>query len=143
MAQLYRTFEAVSQKPGKVFHELVRCRRRELGLPVPPEERVLPFRVQPSVSLPALDLLIDQDSNEPDSSTLTSPTHTRILALLRTERRLEELDLAIGRMESTLRGPSRREGKEREKLIHAFEQETQVYETILHRRSEEGQGVEE
>ncbi|HEV8191647.1 MAG TPA: hypothetical protein VGP82_09200, partial [Ktedonobacterales bacterium] len=56
--ELYQAFEAESQKPGKAFHEQVRRRRRELGLPVPPEDRVLPIRSQPSGSLAAIELAI-------------------------------------------------------------------------------------
>ncbi len=85
--ELYQAFEVESQKPGKAFHELVRRRRRELGLPVSCEERVLPFRSPPSASLPAIDRAIDQESE--------NPTMSQTLSLLRTERRLEELDLAI------------------------------------------------
>jgi hypothetical protein len=129
MAQLYRTFETESQKPGKVFHELVRHRRRELGLPVPPEERVLPFRMRPSGSLPALDLLIDHDGEEPNAA-----VHPHTLALLRTERRLEELDIQLGQVDSNTEGVNR---NRREELVQAFEQESQVYGAIL-RRLEDG-----
>ncbi len=87
MKELYRAFEIESQKPGKTFHELVCRRRRELGLPVPVGEKVLPFRSQPSASLPAIDIMIDQESDNPYAA--------RTLSALRTERRLEELDVAI------------------------------------------------
>lgn len=93
MKQLYHAFEVESQKPGKVFHKLVRRRRRELGLPVPPEERVLPCRSQPSASLPAIDIAIDCEFEEVDAS--HPPTVARTLAILQTERRLEELEVAL------------------------------------------------
>ncbi len=64
MQTLYRVFEEESQKPGKDFHELVRRRRRELGLPVPSEGRVVPFRSQPAPVLP---------TSEIDSEELKTP----------------------------------------------------------------------
>lgn len=87
MAQLYKAFVHESQKPGKIFRELVRRRRRELGLAVPPEERVLPFRSRPSASLPAIDIAIDR---VPENH-----SEAGILALMRTERRIEELDTVL------------------------------------------------
>jgi hypothetical protein len=92
LKQLYKAFEAESRKPGKAFHELVRRRRGELGLPVPPEERVLPFRSRPSASLPAIDLAVDCYPDETDHD---DPAAAGPLALLRAERRLEELDAAL------------------------------------------------
>ena len=89
MKELYQAFEAETQKPGKTFHELVRRSRRELDFSVPPEERVLPFRPQPSVSLPAIDLVIDHDLDDPQKA-----NSGQMLALLRNERRLEELEIA-------------------------------------------------
>jgi hypothetical protein len=87
MAQLYVAVAAESKKPGKAFHELVRRRRRELGLSVPQEERVLPFRPRPSASLPAIDVVIDREAEDPGDE--------HILDLMRTERRLEELEIAL------------------------------------------------
>ena len=114
MKELYQAFETESQRPGKVFHELVRRRRRELGLPVPSEERVLPFRSQPSASLPALDIATDQES---DTSEVA---HT--LSLIRTERRLEELDVAVEEA-----GRHRASARARHRLEQAFEQELRTY----------------
>ncbi len=79
-AQLYKAFQAESRKPNKAFHDLVRRRRRELGLPVALEGRGLPFRSQPSASLPSIDIAIDHESKD--------PTTVHALSLLRTERRL-------------------------------------------------------
>jgi hypothetical protein len=61
---LYRAFAAESRKPGKAFHDLVRRRRGELGLPVPQEERVLPFRSEPPASQRAIDVSIDCEADQ-------------------------------------------------------------------------------
>jgi hypothetical protein len=77
IASVLKAFEEEAQKPGKVFQELVRQRRRELGLPISPEERLLPFRSQPSISLPALDLLIDEGlQSDENSESDNSPSLT-------------------------------------------------------------------
>lgn len=78
--------------PGKAVHELVPNQRRELGLPMLPEERILPFRSWLMASLPAIDIAIDQEMDEPSS--------TRSLALLRNERRVEELEAAVQKAET-------------------------------------------
>ena len=96
MQTLYRVFEEESQKPGKDFHELVRRRRRELGLPVPSEGRVLPFRSQP-VPVPPTSEIDHEDEPQEDASA-EGPARSVIdhrLAFLRTERRLDELDVAL------------------------------------------------
>ncbi len=116
MRELYQAFEAESQKPGKAFHELVRRRRRELGLAVPPEERVVPFRSVPSPSLPAIDLVIDRDED--------GPADPGLLALLRSERRLEELDTAIDAATHHASPIDKR------KLEEAFEHELHTYEAL-------------
>jgi hypothetical protein len=121
MKELYQAFEAESQKPGKAFDELVR-RRREACLSVAPEERVLPFRCLPSASLPAIDLAIDHDGDELDES-----PKLRALALLRTERRLEELDVSLdeahwrGAPARTLRALDEAYGHELQQYLYAEE----------------------
>lgn len=127
MAQLYKAFEVESQNPGKVFDELVRRRRRELGLAVPSEDRVLPYRSQASESLPALDIAIDHE--------LDIPTVGHTLSLLRTERRLEELDVAI---QDAQQQGAPLPFRTRHRLEQAFEQEMQTNQalTVLHIREE-------
>ena len=125
MAQLYRAFETESQKPGKVFHELVRRRRRELGLPVPPEERVLPFWSRPSAASLEVDNDLDCETNDPASANNANSGPSQSLTranLKRVERRLEELDLATQEAERC--GASDRE---RQQLAEAFEQELEVH----------------
>jgi len=93
---------------------IVRRRRRELGLAVPAEERVLSFRSQPSESLP----VINQELEKPRVG------HT--LSLLRTERCLEELDAASQKA----RGqdvPVRT----RQCLEKAVEQELHTYQALI------------
>ncbi len=92
MQTLYRVFEEESQKPGKDFAELVRQRRRDLGLLVPIEGRVVPFRPQPSPVPPVRE--IDQEIGEEQGANLHLHA-AQELALLRTERRLDELDVAL------------------------------------------------
>lgn len=116
MTHLYKAFTQEDQKPGKVFHELVRRRRRELGLSVSPEERVLPFRSHPSGSLPALNIAFDQEPETPKLARTTS--------LQRTEWRLEELDVALE--EAQRRGVPL---TTRHNLEVAFEKELQTYQT--------------
>jgi hypothetical protein len=122
--ELYKAFEAELQKPGKMLHELVRHRRRELGLPLPPEARILPFRSQASCSLPAIDLVIDGESD--DISQVPHSSLASNLNILRTERRLEELDLAVREAEQQHLPLA-----VRNRLIDAFEQELQNYEVGL------------
>lgn len=88
MQELDHAFERESQRPGKSFHELIRRRHGELGLPVPREERVLPFYMQVSDALHAIDIAIDHV--ETNSSTVS-----RTLTQMRAERRLDELEAAI------------------------------------------------
>jgi hypothetical protein len=76
---------------------------------------VLPFRSQPSASLPAIDITIDQD--------LDAATSTGMLAVIRTERRIEELDAAI-QDAAFLRVPKRT----RDRLVHAYEHALQTRE---------------
>lgn len=114
MTQLYRAFEVESKKPGKFFHELVRHRRRELGLPAPREDRILPFRSKPSASLPAIDLVIDDE--------LTGETLPVRQRLLRTERRIEELDAALDAIE-----PREASIRRRRQLAEAYEHELTLH----------------
>lgn len=122
MAHLFKAFEKESLKLGKRFDEMVRRRRRELGLAVPPEERILPFRSPHLGSRPALDITIDR---EPDRQDLADT-----VSLLRLERRLEELDVALENAQqrcapaSTLR-----------RLEQAFEQELRTYDTLVSSRT--------
>jgi hypothetical protein len=118
MSQLYKVFVAESQKPGKTFHALVRRRRRELGLPVPTDERLLPFHWQHSASLPAIDVAIDCGQLDDSGSGAT-------LDLQRTERRLEELVSAI---EDAARRGDR--AADHEKLRRAYELELRAHEAI-------------
>ena len=89
-------------------------RRRELGLSVAPDERVLPSRSQPSASLPAIDIAIECDANGEEQS-----SH---IALLRAVRRLEELD-----NETEEEKRHRRSGRALAQLIAAFEQERDAH----------------
>jgi hypothetical protein len=135
MGQWYQAFEGEGEKPDKAFHELVRQRRRALGLPVPPEGRVLPFRAQPSASLPALDIAIDRDSDEAETLTPAqgepaNRTEQR-LALLRVARRLEELDIALdAATHAAQASPTSAMRRRVEELERACPHELQVYEAI-------------
>jgi hypothetical protein len=139
------SFEEETQKPGKAFHELVRRRRRAMGLPVPAEERVVSFRSSPSASLPALDLLIDQDQDDKstniddsgqqkaqDATEASRPSQARILALLRTERRLEELEQAI--QEAPKTGQNAKWVQQ--ELGEAYEHELHTYDLLKANRPE-------
>lgn len=133
MAQLYRTFETESQKPGKVFHQLVRRRRRELGLPVPPEERVLPFRSHYVGTLHPVDRAIDNDGDDNmDEAVACADPSLANVNLLRVVRRLDELDLDA--QEAERLGAST---QERQRLAEAFEQELQTHATLLARQEQE------
>lgn len=61
IAQLYKAFEVESKKPGKAFEELVRRRRRELGVPVSGyyhSDQSPHFRSQPLTSPSTVALMI-------------------------------------------------------------------------------------
>jgi hypothetical protein len=134
MQTLYRVFEEESQKPGKDFAELVRGRRRALGLPVPSEGRVVPFRSQPAPVPLASD--IDQEDTEEAQEDTSAEEAARAvidhrLALLRTERRLDELDVAIDAATHAAQAdPTPAHRKRVEELARAYEHELQVHEAI-------------
>ncbi len=130
MNHLYRALESESKKPGKVFHELVRLRRRELGLPIPPVERILPFRSRPSASLPAIDIEIDYDRDLDEHEDPDDAAHDSIRSrmLLQVERRIEELDVAMDSLP-----PAQAHGRRKDDLERAFIQELETHEALRQR----------
>jgi len=131
---LYRAFEEESQKPGKDFAELVRRRRRELGLPVPSEGRVVPFRSHPNPVLPVSE--IDEEDGEDNEGSIGGDEADRSkdihwLALLRTERRLEELDIALeAATHAAQASPAPMHRRRVDELECAYLHELQVHEAI-------------
>ncbi len=85
---------------------------------------MLPFRSQPSSPLPALDILIDQ--------AFDAPKVGPIVSLLQTERRLEELDVAI--QDAQQHGAPFRT---RQRLEQTFEQEMQTYQALIDQQADE------
>ncbi|HEV8193372.1 MAG TPA: hypothetical protein VGP82_18065 [Ktedonobacterales bacterium] len=143
---LYRVFEEESQKPGKDFHELVRRRRRELGLPVPPENCVLPFRSQPLPVAPTCEI-DDEDaaSTDEDDERDTERAHNahdaQRLALLRTERRLDELDVALDAATHVAQAaPTPTHRRQVDELERAYRHELQVHEAIRRQISGDSAG---
>jgi hypothetical protein len=141
----YQAFTEEAEKPGKAFHELVCQRRRMLGLQVPPEGRVLPFRSQPLATLPVIDRAIDQDENDMADRSDRSDRHNtddadqaELLALQRTVRRLEELEATL---EAALQAQAR--PRRVQELERAYEQELKVYEAIYGRVHGRDAGKEE
>lgn len=135
MGQWYQVFTEESEKPGKAFHELVRQRRRDLGLSVPPEGRVLPFRGQPLATLSVIDRAIDQDGEDIDSR--EDPDKAEPLALLRTIRRLEEIEAAL---EVVRQAHAQARPRQIQELERAYAQELKVYEAIYERMHGEDAG---
>lgn len=130
MGRWYTAFEEESEKPGKAFHELVRQRRRELGVPAPPEERILPLRAQPLAALPAVDIAIDQDGGD------GTPSDTPALALVRIERRLEEIEVA---RDTAMHAPPTQASRRRiEELDQAYQHELQVHRAIRRQMGRDG-----
>jgi hypothetical protein len=143
MQTLYHVFEEESQKSGKDFHELVRRRRRELGLPVPSEGRVVPFRSQPAPVPPTSEIDREDAEGTPEDASAEGAARAVIdhrLALLRTERRLDELDVALDAATHAAQAdPTPSHHRRVEELARAYEHELQVHETIrLQMNAEEG-----
>ncbi|HEV8190570.1 MAG TPA: hypothetical protein VGP82_03670 [Ktedonobacterales bacterium] len=125
---LYRVFEEESKKPGKNFHELVCRRRRELGLPVPSQGRVLPFRSQPSPVAPVSK--IDHEIGDGQGSDTQSHA-AQELALLRIERRLDELEVALdAATHAAFAVPTPTRRRRVHELEQAYQPELRVHDAI-------------
>ncbi len=144
MRAVLGSFEQESQKPGQAFHEFVRQRRREMGLPLQPEERVLPFRSCPLADLPAIDAVIDEvdeielvDHDEHLEclefvKDIPPARKAQTRAVLRRVRRLEELELAA--LESPKYGKKAK--VQQRELDEAYEHELGTYNLLRAARPE-------